>query len=76
MGSDIMRLRTSAGTQEDHALTGLALTPRASGAPLPRIAIAAARVHVHVHVHVVSEPPAGRDPSAGRKRPQTPHGVD
>jgi hypothetical protein len=66
-----MRLRTSAGTQEDHALTGPALTPRASGAPLPRTAIAAA----HVHVHVVSQPPAGRDPSAGRKRPQTPHGV-
>jgi hypothetical protein len=74
MGSDIMRLRTSAGTQEDHALTGLALTPRASGAPLPRTAIAAARVHVHDHV--VSEPQAGRDPWAGRKRPQTPHGVD
>lgn len=53
-----MKLPTYAGTLEDYALKGEALTPRAPRRPLTRTAFAAA--------HVVSDPLAERDPWLGR----------
>lgn len=53
-----MKLPTYAGTLEDYALKGAALTPRAPRRPLTRTAFAAA--------HVVSDPLAERDPWLGR----------
>lgn len=54
----VLRLPTYAGTLEDYALTGVALTPRAPSVPFTRVAFAAA--------HVVSNPLEERNPWVGR----------